>query len=221
VSIHDAVAEKQGNEKVRGVPSGKQIVVVGLGNPGKTYAGHRHNIGFDVVDALAGDNQAPWETERQKAQTCRVWLDEHRIVLVKPLTFMNLSGKGVLPILRRLNADPARMIVVHDDMDLAIGVVRIKVGGGDGGHKGVRSIADSLRFRDFVRVRLGVGRPPHGSSPEEFVLSCFSPEEYEVKSSLIRTGVSAVRLVIEHGVEYAQNMIHPGKSSLASGIGAS
>lgn len=206
---------------MRGIPSGKQIVVVGLGNPGRAYAGHRHNVGFAVVDTLARDERASWETDRQKAETCWVRIDEHKVFLVKPMTFMNLSGKAVLPILRRLNADPARMIVVHDDMDLAIGIVRIKVGGGDGGHKGVRSIADSLRFREFIRVRLGVGRPPHGASPEEFVLSCFGPEELVAQEGLIRTGMSAVRLVIEHGVEYAQNMIHSGRSSLASGIGAS
>lgn len=205
---------------MRGIPSGKQIVVVGLGNPGRAYSGHRHNIGFDVVDTLAQDEQASWETDRQKAETCWVRIDGHKVFLVKPQTFMNLSGKAVLPILKRLNADPARMIVVHDDMDLAIGTVRIKVGGGDGGHKGVRSIADSLRFRDFVRVRLGVGRPPQGASPEEFVLSCFGPEELAVQESLIRTGMSAVRLVIGHGVEYAQNMIHSGRSSPASVIGA-
>jgi PTH1 family peptidyl-tRNA hydrolase len=217
VTIHDSVPEKRGNEKVRGLPSGKQIVVVGLGNPGKAYADHRHNIGFAVVDTLAQEERVLWEKSREKAETCQARVEGHSVVLVKPQTFMNLSGRAVLPTLRRFNADPARMIVLHDDMDLARGTVRIKVGGGDGGHKGIRSITDSLRFRDFIRIRLGVGRPPAGVVPEEFVLTSFCPDECEVKEYLIREGTRAVRLVIRQGVELAQNVIHSERLCLASG----
>ena len=130
------------------------------------------------------------------------------MILAKPQTYMNLSGKAVAPLVRRIYADPAGIIVIHDDLDLAPGRIRIKVGGGDGGHKGIRSIADSLRFRDFTRVRLGVGRPPAGVQPEEFVLTPFAPEEEETASDLIAGGSRAVRLVIQHGAEQAQNMIH-------------
>jgi PTH1 family peptidyl-tRNA hydrolase len=100
------------------------------------------------------------------------------------------------------------MIVVHDDLDLAPGKVRIKIGGGDGGHKGVRSIADSLRFRDFIRVRLGIGRPPDGTSAEEFVLSSLREEEDDLLKDLVQTGCRAVHLVVAHGVERAQNMLY-------------
>lgn len=202
---------------MRGTPAGKQVVVVGLGNPGPAYASHRHNIGFVLVDTLAREAQASWRAGREKLETCTIELEGSRVVLLKPLTFMNLSGHAVLPVLKRSNADPARMIVAHDDMDLAAGTVRIKVGGGDGGHKGVRSIADSLRFRDFIRVRLGVGRPPHGMPPEDFVLSDFRPEEAEIRKNLISAGMIAVRLVIRDGVGAAQNALHSGRLPAVAG----
>jgi peptidyl-tRNA hydrolase, PTH1 family len=193
---------------VRGNPSGKQIVIVGLGNPGKGYARHRHNIGFRVVDELAQEAACFWTDNRKKALICEAAIDATTAVLVKPQTFMNLSGHAVEPALRKFNADAGRMIVIHDDLDLAAGRVRIKIGGGDGGHKGVRSIADSLRFRDFIRVRLGIGRPPVGTSPEEFVLSPFYDEEENLLKYLVQTGCRAVHLVVAHGVEQAQNLLY-------------
>lgn len=193
---------------MRGTPSGKQIVIVGLGNPGKNYARHRHNFGFRVVDELAREAACSWTDNRRKSLICEAGLEATTVFLVKPQTFMNLSGHAVEPILRRLNADPGRMIVVHDDLDLAPGKVRIKVGGGDGGHKGVRSIADSLRFRDFIRVRLGVGRPPQGISAEEFVLSPVGEEEEDLLKDIVQTGCRAAHLVVAQGVERAQNMLY-------------
>lgn len=196
---------------MRSNPSANQTIIVGLGNPGRSYSRHRHNIGFAVVDRLAEQRQCPWTKNRVKAFVCETEIESKRVVLVKPQTYMNLSGTAVLPVLRRYKADPAHMIVIHDDMDLAAGKIRLKVGGGDGGHKGIRSIADSLRFRDFIRIRLGIGRPPEGIPPEEFVLSTFGPEEEVTANTLVRTGVSAVRLVLGAGVESAQNLIHSGR----------
>jgi peptidyl-tRNA hydrolase, PTH1 family len=196
---------------VRGTPSGKQTVIVGLGNPGKNYSRQRHNLGFRVVDELAQQAACSWKDNRRKALVCEARIDTTTVVLLKPQTFMNLSGHAVEPILRKLNADPGRMVVVHDDLDLSAGKVRIKIGGGDGGHKGVRSIADSLRFRDFIRVRLGVGRPPEGISPEEYVLSPFRGEEEDLLKDLVPTGCRAVHLVVMHGVEQAQNMLYADK----------
>jgi peptidyl-tRNA hydrolase, PTH1 family len=193
---------------VLGTPSGKQIVVVGLGNPGKSYSRHRHNLGFRVVDELAHEAACSWTDNRKKALVCQAGIGTTSVVLVKPQTFMNLSGHAAEPVLRRFNADPNRMIVIHDDLDLAPGKVRIKTGGGDGGHKGVRSIADSLRFRDFIRIRLGIGRPPEGTSAEEFVLSPFGETEEDLLKDLIETGCRAVRLIVAHGVEQAQNMLY-------------
>ncbi len=184
-----------------------RIIVVGLGNPGKKYSRHRHNLGFMVVDRLAEEEGGTWTVNPEKTKICSITIHSRSVVLAKPQTYMNLSGKAVAPLIRRIYADPAGMIVVHDDLDLAPGRIRMKIGGGDGGHKGIRSIADSLRFREFIRVRLGVGRPPTGVQPEEFVLSPFAPEE-ESASDLVVRGARAVRLVVEHGVEQAQNMIH-------------
>lgn len=193
---------------MRGTPSGKQIVVVGLGNPGKSYSRNRHNLGFMVVDQLAREANGVWKPNREDAEVCRARVENQDLVLAKPQTFMNLSGKAVAPLLRRVNANPARMIVVHDDLDLQAGKVRVKIGGGDGGHKGIRSISDSLRFRDFIRVRLGIGRPPEVATPTEFVLTDFLPEDHELLTHLVLTGAEAVRLVVRSGVEQAQNTIH-------------
>lgn len=205
---------------MRGTPSGKQMVVVGLGNPGKSYARNRHNVGFMVVDELAREANGLWKTNREGTEVCQARIEGRDLVLAKPQTFMNLSGKAVSPLLRRFNADPARMMVVHDDLDLLPGKVRIKIGGGDGGHKGIRSICDSLRFRDFIRIRLGIGRPPAGVTPTEFVLMDFLPYDEQILSHLVLTAAEAVRLVVRTGVDDAQNIIHSKKlqaESVASG----
>ncbi len=196
---------------MRGTSTGKQVVIVGLGNPGRNYALHRHNVGFMVIDELAHEAVSAWRDNRKKALVCEVKIEAATVYLAKPQTFMNLSGHAVGPILKSLNADPGRMIVIHDDLDLPMGRVRIKVGGGDGGHKGVRSIADSLRFRDFIRVRMGIGRPPEGTPAEEFVLSSFSRDEEGLLGDMIQVGSRAVRLVVMHGVERAQNMLYSAR----------
>ncbi len=198
---------------MRGFPAGKQRLIVGLGNPGRNYERHRHNLGFMVVDELAGELN--WTTNREKTLICQAELEGERVWLLKPQTYMNRSGSAVGPALNRLNSDPTRMIVIHDDLDLAPGRVRIKVGGGDGGHRGIRSIADSLRFRDFIRVRLGIGRPPAGVPAEEFVLTGFFDDE-DVRKELVQVGRRAVGLILTHGVEYAQNCLHSSRITACS-----
>ncbi len=121
---------------------------------------------------------------------------------------MNLSGKAVAGIVRRIGSNPADLVVIHDDMDLNLGRIRIKVGGGDGGHKGVRSISESLGFRDFVRVRLGVGRPPDGMTPEKYVLSNFSEDEKPFRDGLISRAIDTLILIVTGGAERAKNVIH-------------
>lgn len=169
-----------------------------------------------VVDELARRENGLWMTNREKTLICELTVEGAGMVLVKPQTFMNLSGKAVAPVVKRVGADPASMIVIHDDLDLAEGKVRIKVGGGDGGHKGIRSIADSLRFKDFIRVRLGIGRPPAGVPPEEYVLSGFPPEQQSWVQDLVQMGVSVVKMIAAVGVTQAQNMIHSGRITLGS-----
>jgi peptidyl-tRNA hydrolase, PTH1 family len=211
--IDKVVPKNRGNGKVWANSAAKRRIIVGLGNPGPAYARHRHNLGFAVVDRLAVETGGSWTKTKDKAQTCRVDLDGEDVLLVKPQTFMNLSGQAVAPLLGRVPEAASRMIVIHDDLDLALGRLRVKVGGGDGGHKGVRSIADSLRFRDFIRVRLGVGRPPAGVPAEEYVLRGFLPDEREAQGSLVKEACEAVRLILQQGVESAQNAIHSLKKA--------
>ncbi len=199
------------------LPASKHIVIFGLGNPGSAYSLQRHNLGFMVVDELARQTRGSWKKELKTSETCRTQIEGSPVTLVKPQTFMNLSGKAVAPLLNKLHCDPAvGLIVIHDDMDIAFGRVRIKVGGGAGGHKGVRSTMDSLRFSDFIRVRMGVGRPPAHIPPEVFVLSGFSPEEKPIVSILVEAGCRAVRFIVGHGVERAQNLLHSEKDENGS-----
>jgi PTH1 family peptidyl-tRNA hydrolase len=170
-----------------------------------------------VVDRIADETRATWSKNKDKTLFCESDVEDQPVVLVKPQTYMNLSGKAVAPIVERYKAAADRMIVIHDDLDLAAGRVRVKVGGGDGGHKGIRSIADSLRFRDFIRVRLGIGRPPAGVSPEEFVLTSYSPEEQDQLHELVDQGCKAVGLILLEGVVPAQNLLHSRRTATGSG----
>ncbi|MGA8832872.1 MAG: aminoacyl-tRNA hydrolase [Desulfomonilaceae bacterium] len=191
----------------------KMFAVIGLGNPGPKYSKHRHNIGFMTLDALAYDLGATWSPVRNEALTCAIEYADRKLILVKPQTFMNLSGKAVNKILSNRNINYGSLIVIHDELDINLGRVRIKAGGGDGGHKGVRSIADSLRFKDFIRVRLGIGRPPEGMTAEAFVLSSFQSSEAPVVKRLIDLGVQATKLIVTDGIERARNTINTIKDA--------
>lgn len=188
------------------------FAVVGLGNPGTRYARHRHNVGFMTVEVLAEKYGGKWLSTKHDAITCSVSFSDRELILIKPQTFMNLSGKAVNKILAVHRIDPNFLTVIHDDMDLPLGRVRIKLGGGDGGHRGVRSIADSLRFRDFIRVRLGVGRPPSGVDPEQYVLSPFLFSDASLVKRLTNLGVEATKLIVSDGLERARNFIHAIKN---------
>lgn len=190
---------------------------MGLGNPGKTYSSHRHNLGFMTVDRLAEQCRGGWVATRFDATVCDAHLAGETVLLVKPQTYMNLSGKAVSPVMHRYKGSLPKLMAIHDDLDLEFGRIRIKVGGGDGGHKGVRSIADSLRFKDFIRIRLGIGRPPTGVEPESFVLTPFAQEETRLLEDFIERACGAVRLVIEQGVDRAQNQLHTTKAPTLAG----
>lgn len=189
----------------------RKVTVVGLGNPGDEYALNRHNLGFMALDRLAEENSGDWARGREKARVSEIRIGRSILSLVKPLTYMNLSGRAVVKALERTGCDPGQTIVAHDDMDIELGTVRIKKGGGDGGHRGVQSIADSLRSQDFIRVRMGVGRPPRGIAPEVFVLSDFDNGEEEIRDRLVSHACLAIRLIVTEGVAKAQNMLHSGK----------
>lgn len=183
-------------------------LIVGLGNPGPAYANNRHNLGFMVLDSLARSNAVSWKLLKGTHETGQVRLSDQTVFLLKPLTFMNVSGRAVANFTSRKFVDFQNIVVVHDDMDLGFGKIRLKRGGGDGGHRGVRSIVDSLRFKDFIRIRMGVGRPPEGVSAEAYVLDDFREKfERENIEQLVSNGVSAVMSVISMGLEKAQQKV--------------
>lgn len=166
-----------------------QWLVVGLGNPGAQYASNRHNVGYMVLDEL----------ERTGG------VDGAH--LLKPGTFMNTSGEAVAPAAQRLGLSPERVIVVHDELDLPAGTVRVKLGGNENGHNGLKSLTQHLGTRDYPRVRVGIGRPPKGTAVPDWVLADVAGENQDLPSQIERAA-EAVRLIVAGGVAQAQNVIH-------------
>ncbi|MFG3553266.1 aminoacyl-tRNA hydrolase [Micromonospora sp. NPDC047557] len=188
-------------------------LVVGLGNPGREYAGNRHNVGFMVADLLAGRLGARFgRHKRAVAEVAegRLGFGGPKLVLVKPLTYMNLSGGPVAALSQFYKVPPARVIAVHDELDIDFGQVRIKFGGGEGGHNGLRSMSKSLGTKDYVRVRFGVGRPPGRQDPADYVLSDFGAAERKELDFLVDRAADVVESVIVKGVEPTQNLYHGG-----------
>jgi PTH1 family peptidyl-tRNA hydrolase len=181
-------------------------IVVGLGNPGPRYEGNRHNIGFMVAEALyRRGRHLQWRSStRFEAELAKGALGRHDVVLVKPQTFMNLSGRSVGPLARFYRVPPERLIVIHDDVDLEPGRLKVKAGGGDGGHKGIRSTAQELGAADFIRIRCGVGRPEVGEVTD-YVLRDFTDGEREILEDEIKRAASAVTTVMNRGLREAMN----------------
>ena len=172
-------------------------VIVGLGNPGGRYEQTRHNLGFDVVDALARAWRVSLVTREADALCGQGCVDNHPVLLAKPQTYMNLSGQAVAPLLHYLQAGD-RLIVIHDDLDLALGQIKIKRSGGDAGHRGIRSITEWLGTGDFNRIRMGIGRPPCRDAVLDHVLSPFTEDEYEAYHAMMTQAVEWVlRLLAE------------------------
>ncbi|MFH0959989.1 MAG: aminoacyl-tRNA hydrolase [Pseudomonadota bacterium] len=194
----------------------RSFIVVGVGNPGVKYASHRHNAGFMTVDSLAEELGGIWSLSKHDALTCSTIYSGNELFLVKPQTYMNLSGKAVQKIVSFKKSDMVPLIVIHDELDIKFGRVRIKIGGGDGGHRGVRSITDSIRFRDFTRVRIGIGRPPAGVDPEEFVLRSFTPPERPVARRLVQLAAEATKLIVCYGTEHAKSIIHSRENDFSN-----
>jgi peptidyl-tRNA hydrolase, PTH1 family len=183
-------------------------LVVGLGNPGPGYAGNRHNCGFMTADVLAERMGARFSRDRSRALAAAGRLAGVPVTLAKPQSFMNLSG-GPVAALRSFYKIPAeRIVVVHDDLDLPFGVLRLKQGGGDGGHNGLRSVTASLGTRDYLRVRIGIGRPPGRMDPADFVLHDFSPAERKFLPGVLEGAADAVELLLARGLAAAQNEFH-------------
>ena len=188
----------------RGTPV--DLLVVGLGNPGREYQGSRHNVGFEVVDLLvtrAGERLRA--SKDAAALTAELRIGEHRVAVAAPTTYMNDSGRAVGPLCRRYGVDdPATLVVVHDELDLEPGRIKVKAGGGLAGHNGLRSIRDHLHTADFTRVRIGVGKPPGGSERGvDHVLTKPSKRDRELIEICVRDAVVAVDVILAEGVDAA------------------
>jgi PTH1 family peptidyl-tRNA hydrolase len=179
-------------------------LVVGLGNPGPKYADTRHNLGFMVADALHRRAAGRGWQEKFQGSAARVDLAGAPALLLKPLTFMNLSGRSVSRAAAFFRVPVARIIVVHDDLDLEFGLVRVKVGGGFGGHKGIASCAAELADPGFARVRIGIGRPPYGDATD-YVLQAFSRSEAAELGDVVERAADAVLSVVRDGPAKAMN----------------
>ncbi|UER55111.1 aminoacyl-tRNA hydrolase [Kineosporiaceae bacterium SCSIO 59966] len=190
-------------------------IVVGLGNPGAGYAGNRHNVGHMVLDELAGRTGAVFRAHRSRAAVAEARLGTlpggapgPRVVLAKPATYMNVSGGPVAALVRFFSVEPTDVLVVHDELDLPFGTLRLKRGGGEGGHNGLRDISKALGTRDYVRLRCGIGRPPGRMDPADYVLRDFSPAERADLPFLLADAADAVELVVTEGLERAQLTVH-------------
>ncbi len=180
-------------------------ILVGLGNPGTPYEGTRHNVGFRVVDRLAEENQISLCQKHFKAQFGKGSIRSRDVLLVKPLTFMNLSGLAVRKVVDFYKAGIEDLVVIHDDLDLPFGVLRIKRWGGDGGHQGIRSIIDSLGENNFLRLKVGIGRPPRGMDPAGYVLRPFEGDEERPLEEIVSRAAECVSVMISEGIEKAMN----------------
>jgi PTH1 family peptidyl-tRNA hydrolase len=180
-------------------------LVAGLGNPGPDYSDTRHNVGFATVERLAAEGLARFSPGGDDAETALIRLAGTAVVLLKPQTFMNRSGAAVAAWLDRLALPAVGLVVVHDDLDLPLGRLRIVAAAGSGGHRGVRSIQETLGTAEFPRVRVGIGRPEAGQAAAQRVLADFTSEERPVVASLVERSAAAVRCLILDGVGPAMN----------------
>lgn len=178
-------------------------VVIGIGNPGPKYEGTRHNVGFRCVDLLAARFDIRLNDRRKEAVLGQGQAAGEGVVLAKPRTYVNLSGQAARYLLTRFGTKPGRLMVVLDDLDLPLGSIRIRGGGGSGGHNGLNSINADLGTQDYPRLRIGIGRPAHGAI--EHVLGGFSAEEEKTLSEVMERAADAVEAWMSDGVEYAMN----------------
>ncbi|MBN9636449.1 aminoacyl-tRNA hydrolase [Mycolicibacterium sp. HS_4_1] len=185
------------------------LLVVGLGNPGPRYETTRHNVGFLVADILADRIGAGFKVHKKSgAEVTTGRLGGRSVVLAKPRTYMNESGRHVGPLAKFYSVAPADVVVIHDELDIDFGRIRLKFGGGEGGHNGLRSIASALGTKDFQRVRIGVGRPPGRQDPAAFVLENFNSKERPELGTILEQAADATELLLQQGVEAAQNTVH-------------
>ena len=180
-------------------------IIVGLGNPGTEYRMSRHNIGFQVMDRIAQINHISIRTRRFNSLYGTGWIDSQQVILAKPMTFMNRSGEAVQKATHFFRLGMEDLIVVHDDLDLPFGRLRFKRRGGDGGHQGVRSIIEGMGGNNFLRLKVGVGRPSQGQDPADYVLEAFDGIEQPLLNQILPLAAESVKVLLLEGLEKAMN----------------
>jgi peptidyl-tRNA hydrolase, PTH1 family len=190
------------------VPDLPPWLIVGLGNPGEPYAGNRHNVGFMVLDLLAARAGGRFKAHKARADVVEGRLGQARAVLAKPRSYMNESGGPVAALRDFFRVPVDRIVVVHDDLDIEFGAIRVKLGGGDGGHNGLRSITKSLGDKDYLRVRFGIGRPPGRMDPAAFVLKDFATVERKELGVHLERAADAAEGLLRDGLAATQNVFH-------------
>jgi peptidyl-tRNA hydrolase, PTH1 family len=191
----------------RGTPA--DLLVIGLGNPGKDYVRTRHNVGVEVLDLLCARYAGKLAPSKFKALTAELHIDGKLLVVAFPTTFMNESGQaGTLLVKRYGIDDPERLVIVHDELDLAPGVLKVKRGGGLAGHNGLRSLKAHLHTDEFLRVRLGVGKPPNKDQGANFVLGRFSKVEREIVDVALQRAADAVEQILRDGVDATMTAVN-------------
>ena len=183
-------------------------LIVGLGNPGLQYVDTRHNVGFMLLDYLANDSNESFAESKWKALIAKTIIWDESIVFLKPQTYMNASGTAVAAVAQYYKLPNANILVVHDDLDLPLGRIKIVSGGGAGGHKGVLSCIDHLGTRNFPRIKIGIGRPAAPIPPEKYVLSRFGSDEHEVITQKMEVAVEGIRIFVQQGISAVMNVLN-------------
>ena len=183
----------------------ERYLIVGLGNPGRRYKSHRHNVGFMLLDRLAKDRELAFSRIQHRALVATGRIAQRSIILAKPQTFMNACGQSVSRMVRFFKTELDHLLVVYDDLDLPLGTLRIRASGGSGGHRGMVDILKRLGSQDFPRLRLGIGRPPGVMDPADYVLRPFRAQEKELLDIMLAEGVCAVETFLCQGIELAMS----------------
>lgn len=185
-------------------------LIVGLGNPGTEYSNNRHNVGHMVLDELARRVGGNFKVHKARAHVLegRLGIGGPRIVLAKPMSYMNVSGGPVSALAKFYDVEPARIVAVHDEIDIPFNTVKLKIGGGEGGHNGLRDISKALSTKDYLRVRVGVGRPPGRMDTADYVLKDFATVEKKDLPFLLDDAADAVETVVKEGLAAAQQKYH-------------
>ena len=183
-------------------------LIVGLGNPGRAYAHNRHNVGFRCVNYLGKVHDISLKQRQCQAQIGTGLIGNTEVVLAKPRTFMNLSGKSVKSLMQRFRVTPSDIVVIHDDLDLPLGRLKITQKGGSAGHKGIASIIQQLGTDQFLRLRLGIGKPEPSEDTVDYVLRPFRSGELKLRNEVIARAAEAIEVILTEGVEAAQNRFH-------------